>query len=101
MLVHDTSSIQLGKKRKDLKFYQYYNHNLMSPKYNISELIQNKKNVKIHNRLNYFFRNDLILAHTPNICLVGTNNFDGSHLFKNMIEFKKICKLNDAEIDSI
>ena len=51
--------------------------------------------------MNYFFRNDLILAHTPNICLVGTNNFDGSHLFKNMIEFKKICKLNDAEIDSI
>ncbi len=51
--------------------------------------------------MNYFFRNDLILAHTPNIHLVGTNNFDGFHLFKNVFDFKKICKLNDAEIDTI
>lgn len=73
----------------------------MSAKQTLSELIQNSKNVKIHTKLNYFFRNDLILAYTPNIHLVGTNNFDGSHLFKNVFDFKKICKLNDVEIDTI
>ena len=51
--------------------------------------------------MNYFFRNDLILAYTPNIHLVGSNNFDGSHLFNKISNFKKICKLNDVEIDSI
>ena len=51
--------------------------------------------------MNYFFRNDLILAYTPNIHLVGSNKFDGSHLFNKISNFKKICKLNDVEIDSI
>ena len=51
--------------------------------------------------MNYFFRNDLILAYTPNIHLIGSNNFDGSHIFKNIYNFKQICKLNDTENDLI
>ena len=51
--------------------------------------------------MNYYFRNDLILAYTPNIHLIGSNNFDGSHIFKNIYNFKQICKLNDTENDLI
>jgi hypothetical protein len=43
----------------------------------------------------------LILAYTPNIHLIGSNNFDGSHIFKNIYNFKQISKINDIDNDII
>ena len=45
----------------------------------------------------FFFRNDVILGHTPNIQLVRSSSFDGSHLLKK-INFQKVVKLNDSQM---
>ena len=44
---------------------------------------------------NFFFRSDVIMAHSPNIQLVASTNFDGQHEMKKF-NFLKIIRLSDS-----
>lgn len=46
----------------------------------------------------FFFRKDVILAHTENIVLVSSASFDGQDNLKELQPFLKIVRLNDSQL---